>query len=162
MIELIEATSSSPSLFVIVPIFIIVFLLVYISLRDAEFCGNTIAVILALCVTILGLIGLFGDPGVTVIESPPEIPPKTNTPEMNFKWLLLPYEALAISIIVILLLLIFYKVRGSRITKKTCEIAYRIAKRLKERRNRDIKDFPRSDPSEDRKHTKLTHDDRLR
>ncbi|MFC1782748.1 hypothetical protein ACFL02_04080 [Planctomycetota bacterium] len=150
-----------PSLLVVASIFVIIFIIVYISLRDASFCSNTVAAILALCVTMLFLISLMGFPSVTVIEHPPEIPQKQEMPDMNFNWLLLPYEALAVTLIAFLFFLLFYKIRQNRIAKKSYEVTNRKIKHIKERRSREINDLPKSISQQDQQFSKITRDDRL-
>lgn len=99
--------SESTSLLCLIAFFTLLFVIILKSLRHASFFGRKTSVVLSLCVSILCIIGLcqlfVTDKVSDVSESSREYSP-------DFNLILLPYEALAVVILLLPLLWFIVKI----------------------------------------------------
>lgn len=93
-----------------VPIFVILFLAILSSIQQMGLFKRTGAVVMAVCVTLLCMIGLyqtFVQPAGTEAAAP-------NSPPRSLDFLLLPYAAMALAMLSVLLFLFVQRLIGRR------------------------------------------------
>ena len=107
---LMTAFSGPVSAIILVAVAVLLFTIILQSLRECSFFGGTTAVIVAVCVTILCIIGLHeffiipvGSPGYRPASPNMDIGRSAGS---GGKLLLLPYASLSVAILLLLLLLL--------------------------------------------------------
>ncbi len=106
---------------IILVIFVLLFAVIWNSLKRSSIFPENICFVIALCVSVLCIIGLFGlgktktrlikGPTSSLVKVAPPVPltPAAEPNKKKINFILLPYAALAISILFALLLLMFQK-----------------------------------------------------
>ena len=106
---------------IILVIFVLLFAVIWNSLKRSSIFPENICLVIALCVSVLCIIGLFGlgktearlikGPRTFLVKDAPPVPsaPAAEPNKKKINFILLPYAALAISILFALLLLMFQK-----------------------------------------------------
>ncbi len=93
-----------------VPIFVILFLIILRTLRQIPLFDGNIAVVVALCAALLCMVGLHR----TFVQSSTREAATANDPQPSLDFLLLPYTAMALAMLCVLLLLFIQKLTGHR------------------------------------------------
>ena len=105
----------------VIAVFVLLFTVIWNSLKRSSIFPENICFVIALCVSVLCIIGLFGlgktktrlikGPTSSLVKVAPPVPltPAAEPNKKKINFILLPYAALAISILFALLLLMFQK-----------------------------------------------------
>ena len=108
-------------------VFVILFVVIHEVLKQTSFFRSGTAIVVAACVSLLCLIGihqhLLGSQGPYLFND------DTDDPGRNLNVILIPYTALGLSILFVLLLLLMHKVsRGGKIKQTSKRLSERRAK----------------------------------
>lgn len=140
-------------------IFIIVFLVIKDVLKEFSIFKGKTSIIMAVCVSLLGIIGLYRFFVVTDGNSQPS---ENSDRTANIDFILLPYVVLIISILFCLLLKYIGKIfPGYRENRHSKELK----REIEDKKNDPLKnaqDLSKSAPPQDQHLSQITRNDRLR